>query len=251
MAARQFRPFGSPAAPADWIIPDTLELLLRQVYAHYDGTGAGAAFLPCLEIIDDAGLTAAIYTAPQVAAAGSAEVTWFPGLRPAATASGGSGLMLDTFPQGTSSDWFYVETGAQGPTPPFGGTGVSFLFYTPPASLGAYVVHVDGHVSIDSINSDLGLQCATGIMTLGPGPEIDITGASNGTINLTTSGASGSINLQANTSAQMNIFANGFVDIGGNPLMLESPVQMPALPIADPGVSGQLWNSGGFVKVSP
>lgn len=85
MADTTYRPLGTVATPADWQLPGSLELLLKQVYAEFDGTGAAAAFLPAVVLKDDKGDTMGVYPCgSQVAAGGSADVTWFPGVKPTA-----------------------------------------------------------------------------------------------------------------------------------------------------------------------
>lgn len=79
MADSQFNPLGSVTAPADWTLPASLNLLLKNVYASFDGTGAGGSFVPCLQIVSDSGHTVGTYPcATTVAAGASADVTWFP-----------------------------------------------------------------------------------------------------------------------------------------------------------------------------
>ena len=85
MADSQFNPLGSVTAPADWTLPASLNLLLKNVYASYDGTSAAGSFQPALQIISDSGHTVGTYPcSTTVAAGGSADVTWFPGLGAAA-----------------------------------------------------------------------------------------------------------------------------------------------------------------------
>lgn len=79
MADSQFNPLGTVTAPADWTLPASLNLLLKNVYASYDGTGAAGSFQPCLQIVSDSGHTVGSYPcATTVAAGASADVTWFP-----------------------------------------------------------------------------------------------------------------------------------------------------------------------------
>lgn len=79
MADSQFNPLGSVAAPADWTLPPSLNLQLKNVYASFDGTSAAGSFVPCLQIVSDSGHTVGSYPcASTVAAGGSADVTWFP-----------------------------------------------------------------------------------------------------------------------------------------------------------------------------
>lgn len=66
------------SAPSDYVVPGSQEIELQTVTATFDGTGAGGAFLPALQIISDAGILLATFidTSVSVAAGGSAEVTF-------------------------------------------------------------------------------------------------------------------------------------------------------------------------------
>lgn len=81
---------GSESIPYAYTVPNTQEVIPKAVSAIFDGTGAAAAFLPVLEIVSDAGIVVAQSPATQVAAGGSAEVSWFP--RVGAGGGGASGL---------------------------------------------------------------------------------------------------------------------------------------------------------------
>jgi hypothetical protein len=73
---------GSEATPARFKIPGNGQLRPKVVYAGYDGSGAGGAFIPALKVISDAGEVVGVFPAAdsdQVAAGASANVTWFPG----------------------------------------------------------------------------------------------------------------------------------------------------------------------------
>ncbi len=81
---------GEKAAPLDYVLPSGSELILKAVRADFDGSGAGSAFLPALEIISDAGHSVGVYpTDVAVAAGGSASVSFAPFLRNAPSSSGG------------------------------------------------------------------------------------------------------------------------------------------------------------------
>jgi hypothetical protein len=68
-------------APKDYTLSGTQELALKTVRALIDGTGAGAAFLPTLQLLDPNGhVMWEGATSSTVAAGGSADVSWFPGL---------------------------------------------------------------------------------------------------------------------------------------------------------------------------
>lgn len=72
---------GTAPAPATWLVPGNGQITPRSVFAHYDGSAAAASFFPTLKVISDAGQTVGIYRcAIAVAAGGSADVSWFPGL---------------------------------------------------------------------------------------------------------------------------------------------------------------------------
>lgn len=85
MADVQILAAGSEALPYHYTVPNTQEVIPKAVSAIFDGTGAAAAYLPVLEIVSDAGIVVAQSPATQVAAGGSAEVSWFPRV-------GGSGV---------------------------------------------------------------------------------------------------------------------------------------------------------------
>jgi hypothetical protein len=80
------------AIPAEYVLPGAADFLLKAVQASFDGSGAGGAFLPCVSILSDSGhvVARAIDTAVSVAAGGSAEVSFFPGVKHAAAAAGGA-----------------------------------------------------------------------------------------------------------------------------------------------------------------
>ncbi len=78
---RQVLVTGQASAPATFKVPGNGQITPRVVYAHYDGTGAAVTYVPALKITSDGGELIGIYPATtRVAAAGSAEVSWFPGV---------------------------------------------------------------------------------------------------------------------------------------------------------------------------
>src|SRR5438309_1208219 len=82
------------AAPKDYTIDKNVELTLRSVHAQFKDNGAASDWLPCVDLISDSGHTIARCSDPavKVTAGDDAEVSWFPGVKPAAaaTASGGA-----------------------------------------------------------------------------------------------------------------------------------------------------------------
>lgn len=89
MPDTQIHPTGTLAVPADYKVPDSAELLLKNAYAHFDGSGAAGSFLPLLRIVSDAGSTVIEAVADTTVAAGaSADASWFPRVAAAAAATG-------------------------------------------------------------------------------------------------------------------------------------------------------------------
>lgn len=79
MPDRQFNPLADESAPAEWSLPGSIEILLKNVYAEFDGSGAAGSFQPTLEILTDSGHVLGSYNSDiSVAAGGSADVTFFP-----------------------------------------------------------------------------------------------------------------------------------------------------------------------------
>ena len=64
--------------PYNYTIPGSSEIALTSVQATFDGSGAGASFLPALQIIGPGGVVAATFVNPgsPIASGGSAEVTF-------------------------------------------------------------------------------------------------------------------------------------------------------------------------------
>ena len=87
---RQVLVTGTAPAPAEFMVPGNGQIRPKAVFAHYDGTAAASAYLPVLKILSDGGELVAIAPAVgSVAAAGSADVSWFRGL---GGSGGGGGL---------------------------------------------------------------------------------------------------------------------------------------------------------------
>ena len=100
------------AAPFDYTIPPSAELILKAVSATVDGSGAAGAFLPTLIIESDAGEIVAESDAPEVAAGATTRASWFPfvGAQAAAAASTWQGTLAAEQFVGTTQT---VNAGAQ------------------------------------------------------------------------------------------------------------------------------------------
>lgn len=102
MASVPIRSTAVDAAPKDYSIPSAQQIRLLSVHAAFDGSGSGAAWLPAVQILDNNGnvLVTAADPNVSVAAGGSADVSWFPGVKPQATG---------TTPSGTAIPWGFLD----------------------------------------------------------------------------------------------------------------------------------------------
>lgn len=107
--------------PLDYTIPGAAELIIKALTAEYDGTNAGGAFVPCVQIIAAGSVVAGTFPLGQQLAAGaSADVTWFPGVAPTPASPSGGGLQwgvnvdpngvgLQLIEPGGSSGFFFLN----------------------------------------------------------------------------------------------------------------------------------------------
>jgi hypothetical protein len=251
---------GQAAAPAQFKIPGNGQVQPKAVFAHYDGTGAGGAFLPALKVVSDAGETVGIYAGDtQIAAGASADVSWFPHLR-AAASSAGTGIQFDTDPQ--NGTFLFVETTGSNPdlsdaSIQFENSGSDGIQLLDEGAGGiSLVATADGGVLVQNQGagaSNLTIeQDGTGgtliirntgsngvALSDNSGGGLEVTQFGSGGIDLTDQGAGG-INLFANSTGGVFIFDNG----GGG-------IFIHGLPGAVPGGSKQLWNNGGVLSITP
>lgn len=99
MASEPVRSTAVVAAPKDYSIPAAQQILLLSVRASFDGTGAAGSFLPAVQILDNNGNVLVTAADPNVSvvAGASADVSWFPGVKPATqTTAGGLALLSRT-----------------------------------------------------------------------------------------------------------------------------------------------------------
>lgn len=82
------------ATPDDYTVPGAQEIFVKAVRASLDGSGAASSFLPALQLLDPAGhvMWTAVNTSSPVAAGGSADVSWFPGVKAAGGGSSSTGV---------------------------------------------------------------------------------------------------------------------------------------------------------------
>ena len=138
------------AAPKDYPIDQHVELILRQVHAHFTDNGAASDWLPCVDLISDSGHRIARCADPnvKVTAGDDADASWFPDVKPA----GGS---IGT---GTAK-WCRVALGAVQPsgviTNPSGGTAMPILSFS---TNSADFTQVDAHTFSLPANAPLVLS---------------------------------------------------------------------------------------------
>lgn len=84
MADTQIVRSTSGGVPGSYTLPDAAEFVLKCVNADFDGSGAGADWLPCVEIRSDANIVIAraVSQDVKVTAGDDAEVSWFRGVKP-------------------------------------------------------------------------------------------------------------------------------------------------------------------------
>jgi hypothetical protein len=121
---------GVTDAPLGYKIPQAQEIILKSLFASFDGTNASGDFLPCIRVLSPAGkVIGEFFTDAAVVAGDSAEVTFAPFLRNASAAtvltSGlfwgriGSGAGAQSIPSGAvtllETDAFTAALGSQPP----------------------------------------------------------------------------------------------------------------------------------------
>ena len=90
MASVPIRSTVVTAAPKDYAIPPSQEIILLSVTAEFIDNGAAGDWLPAVVILDNNGnaLCRAVDQGVKVTAGGDAEVSWFPGVKPGGGAGG-------------------------------------------------------------------------------------------------------------------------------------------------------------------
>lgn len=74
---------GPVAAPLDYPVPASAQIVAVCVTASFDGTAAAGPFCPMYEVIaPDGSVVGRAPLRPEIAAGGAADVTWFPGAEP-------------------------------------------------------------------------------------------------------------------------------------------------------------------------
>ena len=106
MASEPVRSTSIVTAPKDYTIPGAQQIRPLSIRASFDGSGAAGAWLPAVQILDNNGNVLSTHADPNVsvAAGASADVTWFPGVKPQAASSTGGAVTpsIATFYRSTS-----------------------------------------------------------------------------------------------------------------------------------------------------
>lgn len=213
----QILPGGQSPAPFVYKIPPSTSFTLLGVEASFDGSAAGSAWLPCVQLVSDAGVVMSYALGESVAAGDSASVSFAPFLRGQSVATGG-GIQFDVSNVG---GFLAIETTAAG----------GFFFV---ADTGGFDFHslTTGNVNMVTDGGDArvaALNTATLESTDGP----TLVSCRNGEI------------IVRSRNGQTTVRGDTLVLHGDNGSFLEN------LPALDPGVSNQLWNDGGHVAISP
>ena len=126
MADRQFSVGGTQSAPADWVLPASLEIIPKTAYASFNGAAAAGSFVPLLRVISDSGHVEGEFPCTTtVAAGGSADVTWFRGVGAAAASGGGGSGLVVLYEKVLAAATASFDTGANGIAPGHGDLVVS------------------------------------------------------------------------------------------------------------------------------
>lgn len=116
MADVSIRASATAAVPRDYTIPGAQEILPKSVAASMDGTGAGSAWFPCLQVLDPGGnIMFSSISSSSVAAGASADVSWFPGIT--SQVSGSSVLPIQPAFSGNTIVPTSVIVGVRAPQP--------------------------------------------------------------------------------------------------------------------------------------
>jgi hypothetical protein len=206
------------AVPKSYKVKGAQEIVLKGVTASYDGTGAGGSFIPAVQVVDPSGFIVGTYTLGSTLTAGaSADVSWFPGVTPAAASSGGgNGFQFNAGTYGADNvgDWSLIEAS--------GTNGIPFSQANAAAGNDANVSmgvnasngivftdsvnNLNGAVEIIHITDTVGPSGAYGLVVAA---EDRVSGGTNGTIaiNVTAKGK-GTIEVDG-------IVVNAEMDAGG------------------------------------
>lgn len=94
MADTQIRGLGASPAPLTYTVPGAQEIILKSLFASFDGTAAASPWYPCVRVrAPGGGIVGEYITQATVAAGAKADVSFAPFLR-GATAASGSGVSV-------------------------------------------------------------------------------------------------------------------------------------------------------------
>ncbi len=259
-----------------YTVPGSQEIIIKAVRTSYDGSGAAGSFVPTLRLVAPGNITAAECPVGQTLAAGaSADVTWFPGVDPAATAI--------RFDVNNVGDWLSIETtdaSGNGVNIRDDGAGGITLVNSGDGDLGLFN-NGNGDIRI-SATKLLALTSSSQEVLISAGPSggasilAQITGSGDfsaisdtGNVNLVASHDPGGVILRADGSGGILLSTTGTGDIkarvaAGDRFRVLNQAEtneglrvddsghvfMFKLPTMNPGGSGQLWNNAGVVNIT-
>lgn len=235
--------------PSSYVLTGAWDFELLSVQATFDGSGAGSAFLPALQLLDPGGNVMASCVASSVAAGASAAVSWFPGLAPPVPGSGifygiqNTGIFLDIALTGTDSGGFGMNVTGNEPVnfdnSEFLVTASTFLTMEGDASTLIGDTHADlegGYVTITCFPANFATTVTTpGVIRLGDR-------ANNVQIGDDVAGTGGAVcDIRASTvrvgNSNNNAVFVGFVNTALH-VNCQTIGFFSAVPIAKPTVTG-------------
>jgi hypothetical protein len=213
MADESINALATQNTPWTYLVPQSVEFVLKSAQASFDGSGTGSGYVPALQVTPPGGI-AHVYTLGQTVAAGaSADVTWFPGVKAAPAAAG---WQFGVDPQ--SGTWGVVSVTADDPTP-----------YAGPGPYTTYAFRLD---CVDANSSHGMLLVCNG----------DAISTHYSYLNL----AAGRATLDGQDGVQINTFNPGHqTNIGSNIL------QLPNIPTSNAGLTaGEVYRNGAGADVA-
>lgn len=255
MADTQLKQSQVTTAPSVYNVPANAEAMLKSVSAVFTDNGAASDWLPCLTIVSDAGLVVAdgVDQGVKITAGQDARVSWFPGVKPKAAASSGSGIQYDVDNVG---DWLSVETNGTEDK------GVAFDvkddggFTVGDDGDGGIAFRDNGTGGVSFVDGDGVTEGTAGITFSENGrggirfQDVDQVAANSGGILLQEGTGNGGISLQDLGTGGISLEGTStggifLIDSGrGGVFFFDLPTSLPA-------GSKQVWNNSGVLSITP
>jgi hypothetical protein len=228
MADTQINVPQTVAAPSTYQVRDGVELLLKAVHATFTDNGAAASWLPAVVIKSDSGHTVAhaVDQAVTVAAGSGAEVSFFRGVKHAASAGG--------FP---ACPWAMVSITFNDPGLAIGATNVVVPYDLTNGSDTVFMTSDSSVFSLDSVNHAI-VPASLGFYAILTSTRLRQLGVANaGNVAKWVSSASNELPLAAN----MTSFLGGSYQVEGFNVAGNTFWDPNSLEFADVRTAAQSW----------